>query len=280
MSFKTILACLTTESAAELVLPTACALARAYRAHLIGIHTLEALVPYPGIALHVDHPHFKAFNDRVALQNAAIEAQFNACVSKEDFSHEWRTLAAGSVSASDRLVQSAFRSDLVVASQPDPEHERFDQLGAQKDLIVNSGRPVLLIPPKRKPDQIGKRILLAWNATRESAVAAREALPFMANADEVTILTVSSARPHSIGSSDEGHEVAKMLSRHGMQPVVLHVDQTENSVGAQILQEAKSGNYDLVVMGAFGHSRLHSFFFGDATRFMLEQAELPVLFAC
>ncbi len=279
MSFKTVLVCLTTEPAALQIMPAACAISRAFGAHLIGIHTLAAIVPYPGIALHIDHPQYKIFNDQAAAQSARIEAVFQAQVAQEDFSAEYHTISAQSTHASDQLVQTAFRSDLVIASQPDPEHERYDQLGSQKDLIVNSGRPVLLIPPAYEGNGIGNRILLAWNATRESAAAAQGALPFMTRAEETIVLTVSAEQPHSISGDTEGHEVAKTLARHGVQPTVRHVSQIEASVGDQILAEAKANTCDLIVMGAFGHSRLHSFFFGDATRFMLEKADLPVLFA-
>ena len=261
------------------VLPLACRIARKFQAHLIGIHTLEAIVPYPGIALHIDHPHYEAFNEYVKAQNAQLEKLFRDKVGDEDFTSEWRSLPTHSVRASDQLIQSAFRSDLVIAAQPDRERERFDQLGAQKDLIIDSGRPVLLVPQGYGDVEIGARILLAWNATKEASVAAHSALPFMIPSDEVTILTVAAPRPHSIDTSEEGHEVARLLSRHGVRAEVRHVSQSEESVGAQVLQEARSGNHDLIVMGAFGHSRMHSFFFSDATQFMLKEAELPVLYA-
>ena len=283
MSYKTILVCLTTEQAAERILPASCRLARAFGAHLIGVHTLEALVLYPGIflpgiALHYEDPRFPDFNRKVREQDARIKEIFDAHTANKGFVAEWRSLLAHSEHASDQLIRSAFRSDLVVAARPDPESERPHQIGAQHDLIMNSGRPVLLIPPDHGDKPIGSRVLLAWNATREAAVAARDALPFLSDADETFVLTIASERRHSISDILEGHEVAKMLGRHGMEPDVIHTNQTEDSVGAQILQEAKNRNCDLIVMGAFGQSRLHSFFFGDATHFMLENANVPVLY--
>ena len=82
-----------------------------------------------------------------------------------------------------------------------------------------------------------------------------------------------------MGTSEEGREVAGLLSRHSVRTDVRHASQSEESVGAQVLQEARSGNHDLIVMGAFGHSRLRGFFFSDATQFMLKEADLPVLYA-
>lgn len=279
MSYKTVLVCLMTEDVAHQLMPVACRISRQFQAHLVGIHTLQAIVAYPGIALHIDAPLFKDFNDRAQAENARIEEIFKSRVAGESFTSEWRSLSAHSVRASEQLIQSAFRVDLVITSRPDRQQERVDQFGTQKDLIVNSGRPVLLIPPDCADIQIGTRSLLAWNATKESAVAACSGLPFMTASEAVAVLTISSSRRHSIESSGEGHEVARYLSRHGVEAEVRHVGQTEGSIGEQILKEAKSGNHDLIVMGAFGHSRLHGIFFGDATDYMLNEADLPVLYA-
>ncbi len=278
MTYKTILACLTTEEASSHIMPIACSISERFQAHLVGIHTLEAIVPYPGIALHTDHPLFKEFNDQAKAEDARIENVFSSYVSDKSFTSEWRSLKARSWRASDQLVQSAFRADLIIVAQSDREHERVDQFGVQNDLIINSGRPVLLVPPENSETKLGSRILLAWNATKESAVATQNALPFLRAAEAVTILTVSSAQPYAIETDVEGHEVAKYLSRHSVNAEVKHIKQTEPSVGEQILKEAKVGGYDLIAMGAFGHSRLHSYFFGDASRYLLEKTELPILY--
>ena len=283
MSYKTILVCLATEQAAEQILPASCRLVRAFGAHMIGIHTLEALVLYPGIflpgiALYYDDPRFTDFNREVREQDARIQDIFEAHTANKGFIAEWRSLLAHSEHASDQLIRSAFFCDLVVVARPDRESERSHQIGAQHDLIMNSGRPVLLIPPDYGDKLIGSPVLLAWNATREAAVAARAALPFFSRAEETFVLTIASEQRHSISDILEGHEVAKMLGRHGVEPDVIHTGQTEDSIGAQILREAKNRNCDLIVMGAFGHSRLHSFFFGDATQFMLENADVPILY--
>jgi hypothetical protein len=76
MPFKTILVCLMTEHAADQILPTACRIAKAFEARLVGIHTIQALVPYPGIAMHIDHPDLAPFNTRMAEQNQSIKARF------------------------------------------------------------------------------------------------------------------------------------------------------------------------------------------------------------
>ena len=279
MPIKAILACLTTEAAAERIMPAACGIARRFSGHLIGIHTLQAIVPYPGIALHIDHPYFKDFNDRVIEQNARISKIFEAHTADQRFVAEWRTMPAESPRASDQLVRAALYADLVITSRPDREDERPDQHGVQADLIIDTGRPILIVPPAKPEATLGSRILLAWNGTRESSAAAHSALPLLIGAEEVVVLTVSSSLRHSVASSNAGIEMSAQLARHSVKAVSHHVGQTEPSVGAQILSEAKTCSCDLIVMGGFGHSRLHSLIFGDATQFMLSEGDLPVLYS-
>ncbi len=188
-------------------------------------------------------------------------------------------MLAHSTRANDQLVRAALRSDLVIAAQSDVNDERYDQIGLQNDLILKSGRPVLIIPPNQAEGPFGSKILVAWNATRESASAINGGMPFIKRADEVVVLTVLSSQRRERDLDIEGHELAAHLARHGAKPVVAHVEKSKPSTGEQILDEAKAAGCDLIVMGGFGHTRLHEFVFGDVTRFMLKRADLPILVA-
>jgi nucleotide-binding universal stress UspA family protein len=277
MSYNTILVCLASGEAAKQILPTACSIARTFGAHLIGTHTMEALVLYPGIAMHIDAPIFQAFNDRQKAEDEKLHLMFEAAVGGDDIFWEWRSLPAMSPHASGQLVRLALRADLVIVAQPDREYERQDQHGMQRDLIMRSGRPTLIIPPNYTARSPGKTITLAWNATRESAAAIHGGMPFLSAADRVNVLTVQTKQRHGIDQSTEGHEISKLLARHDVMVEVVHVEQSKSSIGEQILHEAKISSSDLIVMGAYGHSRAHNFLFGDATDYILNQSDLPVL---
>ncbi len=279
MSYKTILVCLSTVEAARQILPAACNVARQINAHLIGIHTLPAIIVYPGIAMHFDYPQFGAFNEELSKENERIQAVFEEHVSNELFAHEWRSIPAKNTSASAQLIFSAYRADLVVVAKADAENDRYDQSNLQKELILNSGRPVLVVPPNQGERPIGREILLAWNATRQASSAAHDGLPFLKSAEQVNVLTVTQTSQHSSVLDTEGHELSSALARHGVKPVVSHVDQTKATMGEEISHQARINGCDLIVMGAFGHSRLHDIFFGDATRYMLDKADVPVLFS-
>lgn len=277
MTYKTILTCLTTEFAAECLLPAACNIARRFDAHLNGIHTREAYVPYPGIPIHMDDDLLDQFNERVMQEDKNIEAMFKETTERAGCTSEWRSRLARSVSTTDEVLRSAYRSDLIITLPPDREHERFDQAGIQKDLIVHSGCPVLLVPENWGEKPIGTRTMIAWKPTREATRALHNGLPFLKAAEYTGILTVESPRKSALEDSIEGHEVARSLSRHGVTPEVRHVPAESSEIGTRILIEAAGQNCDLVIMGAYGRSRLQRLIFGDASGHMLREAGIPVL---
>lgn len=278
MTYKTILACLTTEEAAREILPTACDLARRFDAHLIGIHTLQGPVVHPGIGYYPGTPVVLPFYDTARKDNNAIKSVFDEMTKNEGFVAEWRSLAAKSENASTELIRNAFQSDLIIVDHPD-KHDRSDQSGLQKDLILQSGRPVLEIPAANASKPVGKEILVAWNATRESSMAVHNALPLLIKADNVVIFTVTQRNNHPDSVEVEGHELAAALGRHGVKTKVVHVDQSKPNVGEQIAHQAAIEGSDLIVMGAYGHSRFHNFIFGDATNHLLKSSPLPVIFS-
>jgi len=279
MSYKTILVCLSTPEAAKQILPAACNIARQFDAHLIGIHTLPSIIIYPGIAMHIDPPQFYDFKERMENQNKAIQEIFDAHVANEMFASEWRLVPAQDSSASAQLIQSAYSADLVIVAKTDANSDRYDQSNLQKDLILNSGRPVLLVPPNHGDKPLGTQILLAWNATRQASTAAHDSLPFLIQAEQVNVLTVSQSDTLAPGNDTEGHELSASLARHGIKPEVIHVPQSKDTMGEEVSFQAYLNGCNLIVMGAFGHSRLHSMFFGDTTGHMLKDADLPVLFS-
>lgn len=277
MSYKTILACLTSEFSATHLLPAACGLARKFDAHLIGLHTLEALVPYSGIAIAAGDVMLGEFSRRVAEEDRKIEQLFKAAADQAGCAAEWRSRAARSPEAADELLESATRSDLILALLPDRQQERFDQTGFQKELVVNSGRPVLLLPDDWGGKPAGTRVLAAWNGSRESARALHDGLPFLKRAAFAELVTIQEPHHRSAEFDTEGHEIARVLSRHGVTVDVRQIKDGEHEAGIRILMEAASQDCDLVIMGGYGHSRLHRLIFGDASEHVLKEARIPVL---
>jgi nucleotide-binding universal stress UspA family protein len=146
-------------------------------------------------------------------------------------------------------------------------------------VLFHSGRPALVAPPGWNGTGIGKRIVVAWDASREATRALSEADDILEFAEAVTVLTVD-AKPKMFGHGDQpGANIAAHLSRRGLPAEVRNVDSMGRSASAAILEEAQSLGADLIVMGGYAHSRLRELVFGGATRELLRTATVPLLMA-
>lgn len=278
MTVKTILACLLNRESSAVLSEAAAALASRFGAHLTGLHTLEAIIVYPGVAMYVPGPTFETFNAAAQEEGEAIGAVFEEVARKSGAPFEWRMVHAGAVAAADRMIESARASDLVVMARPDPSAERADQRHAFNRVVRESGRPVLLVPPDGLPTGgIGQRIVMAHAPTREAARAAFDALPILHPGAEVHIVHAGDDRDalHDAAMTD----LAASLSRHGVKVTVTHRTPHERSVAEVLLDEATEIGADLIVAGAFGHSRTYDFFLGATTGALVRHARVPVLFS-
>lgn len=146
-------------------------------------------------------------------------------------------------------------------------------------VMFHSGRPALIAPPGWNGQSVGRNIIVAWDASREATRALSEAQPLLDTADQVTIVTID-AKPKTFGHGDQpGANIAAHLSRRGQKVDVRNVDGMGRSAALVILDEANALNADLVVMGAYAHSRLRELVFGGATRDLLRAATVPLLMA-
>lgn len=163
--------------------------------------------------------------------------------------------------------------DLVVVGRP-REGASHPTVKALESALFGSGRPLLVAPPA-PPASIGSSVTIAWNDSTEAARALAGALPLLRVADRVAVLTVAEnlareARPQS---------VIRFLQRHGIAAEAAVVPADGRTVGAALLAESAKRGADLLVMGAYTHSRLRELIFGGATEHILHTAELPVLMA-
>jgi nucleotide-binding universal stress UspA family protein len=173
----------------------------------------------------------------------------------------------------DLLVEYARLRDLTVVSVP----ESYDQWYAEA-IIFGSGRPTLVVPeaPSSKALDLN-RVIVAWDFSRAAARAVSDAIPILEKAREVRILTVPNEK--AISSRRSSSELAKNLSRHGIDVIVEEVDSAGRTIGDVLAAQIESRRADLLVMGAYGHSRFREFILGGATRSILTRPPIPVLFS-
>jgi nucleotide-binding universal stress UspA family protein len=164
-------------------------------------------------------------------------------------------------------------SDLVVMGRV-PDESNIDWRMTLEAALMESGRPILLLPAKRH-EAIGKSVAMGWNGGVEAAHAATAALPFLAQAERVLILSSADRVP----VEPPVEALAEWLGRHAIRAEQKHVALGSWPVGEELVSEAASVGADFVVMGGYGHSRLRETIFGGATRAVLNESKLPVLLA-
>jgi nucleotide-binding universal stress UspA family protein len=183
--------------------------------------------------------------------------------------------SAGLDAAIARVVRY---SDLIVASQPYGEGSTQVQTIILEAVLFGTGAPVLIIP--RTAEDIGAfdRVMVAWDESTQALEAVRKALPALKSATRAEIVMINPPS-HSPERSDPGGVICVMLARHGVKADVSILAKTMPHVAEVINRHAQDHAIDLIVMGAYGHSRFREAMIGGATRDMLETARVPILMA-
>lgn len=263
MSYRTILVDLCGSGSMQARVAAARTLAVRFDATLMGLHVMPVPVVAPiwdgGAGAYLPPEALEA--ERKANEEVKERARAAFAQAAETAPPTiWRE-AEGP--AGLRLVELAHVSDLVVT-------EKGDVLDTA-ERVTGSGVPVLVMPPGFAGD-LGQNVLVAWNGSRESARAVHDALPFLlASRNPVVLCAVGEASRKSLD------DAVAMLERHGVRVRPERVDGPDASAGEILLALATAHAADLLVMGAYGHSRLREFVFGGATRHVLRHAGLPVL---
>ena len=209
--------------------------------------------------------HNQAQDDNAAKASAALAAAAKAA----GVACEWRTVSGD---APTDLVAEARRADLVVLPPP-ASAPAFSVDASAVDITLGAGGPVLVVPETGAPAQIGHRVLLAWNGSREAARALRDALPLMADG---AVVEVRMARPKD-ADDHEPQALRRHLERHGLAVNLVSVVDEGQSIAAWLRAEAARTDCDLMVMGLYGHARLQEFVLGGVSRDMIHAPSIPLL---
>jgi len=268
----TIAVHLPTAALASRLLDAAIPLAKAHNANLIGVHVLPAVVVYADATVSMSTEFIVAQQEAFREDARTVEAAFRARVESADIPFEWSALDTGDEPTMRAASTACNVADLVIASQ---YHENIPPASGYgpDELVLGTGRPVLIVPAAGELKPVGKRVLVAWNGSREASRATFDSLSLLASDAELRLLTVDSTRGDATLAA-----IARSLTRHGAKPHPVSVSKTEGrSTADEILKYATEFNADLLVLGCFGHSRLRETVFGGATTRILRDMALPVL---
>lgn len=270
MSYKTILAILDTADNCTAVADFAFAIAAANGAHVIGLHA-ETIAVVPLVApMEIPDPvAVQALQDMAHSETVDIERIVRRKAQTEGISFEWRSFASSTGYGSAPLIESARSADLLIASQADPAKPSDSHVDVN-NFLLDSGRPVLMIPfVIRKPKPI-KRVLIAWNGSKEAARATFDALPILKAADEVEVFSVDPVDNALQSAAVAGAEIAATLARHGVKVTLATATTTDRHASTAIENRLSDSSIDLLVMGAYTHSRLWQLIFGGTTKTLLQ----------
>lgn len=187
----------------------------------------------------------------------------------------WRSLVHGNHhQVTQTVIEAARRADLTILGQTDRE-DRGSRTPADlaEQVVINSGRPVLLLPYAGSFPNIGNRVLVAWNGGRESARAANDAIPLIRNAERVVVMAMNpqGARPL------DGSGLCDHLACHGINADRELLEVKDISVADYVLSHCTDIAADLLVMGAFGHYGFPHMLRGGVTRDIIAHLTVPVL---
>jgi nucleotide-binding universal stress UspA family protein len=175
---------------------------------------------------------------------------------------------------SDPLVASHARVfDVTVLGRPGQRGDT-PRMMTLEEILFESGRPILVAPPE-PPQGLGRCILIAWNASLETARAVAFAMPLLVRSARVIVLSVEGG----MVPGPTGQQLARSLRVHGIPAQAVDARHEGRATGEVILRNARDMGADLVVKGAYTQSRLRQMIFGGATRHLLEHAPLPLLMA-
>jgi nucleotide-binding universal stress UspA family protein len=273
VTYKTILVHMDTGERAPTRLAFALEIARQANAHLVGLHAVS--VPrIPAYAAVEGGERMREYQEK-ALAELAVRARstFERITAPSGHpSVEWRESRGD---AAEVVPLHARYADLVVLGQSNGAETSGIENDFVDRVLLAAGRPALVIPYAGAFTELGTRVLVAWNASREATRAVTDALPLLQAAQEVNVIAFNpDGAPHG---EMPGADIALFLARHGVRVTVSNERGTDIDAGNLLLSRAADMDVNLIVMGAYGHSRMQELILGGATRTILQSMTVPVL---
>jgi nucleotide-binding universal stress UspA family protein len=276
MAFKDILVALTSypEPTPVSVVEDAVSVAAVFGAHIAAL-SCEMHVQLPGHFISgatVGLPGIIAGEAGKSRRNAQdLLAAFDAAAEKSGVSRESILQKCKTFEVPDMLVEYARLHDLTIL--PESNDRWFAEA-----VIFGSGKPTLVLPqrPRSRPFELGT-VAVAWDFSRAAARAVSDAIPLLEKAKKVRVVTVLNEK--HLDNKHSAEELSKHLSRHGIDVVLDRVDAKGRRIGEVLEAYVASHASDMLVMGAYGHSRLRELVLGGATKSLLSKPPRPILFS-
>ncbi len=277
MSYKTILISLNEVGRLSELVAAAVALARQTGSHVSGLYVVPAVQVYPSVGFEAAPQVFEGNRSYFRDNGPRVKQAFEEAMRRENLSHDFHQVDARTPVIAEEVVAAGRVADLVVVSATNPEEITGVERDFAEQVVMSLGRPVIVLPYKGNATLALNEIVVGWDGGREAARAAFDALPLLKQAGKVRIVRIDPQKDPSLRGSVAGADLAEALSRHGVKAEAQGYPTDGQDEGQALMRCAEDAGAGLIVMGAYGHSRLAEFIFGGATRFVLNRLACPVL---
>jgi nucleotide-binding universal stress UspA family protein len=260
-------------------LAAALRLAERLQAHVAVLEILHLPLPNPGPwGLASDMAMGQVYTEMRALAETRI-AHVKEQLVGEKAPCEVRLVESLYVEPQRTVALHARYADLVVMTSADSSADAALVHNYFSALLLESGRPVLAVPPGYRMSLPLRHAVVAWRQTREAARAVHDALPLLQLAASIDVLEVGPVEASGDNGARPDADIAAHLARHGMNVRAVFHEQRSETVTSALLQHCRQSGAQLLVAGGYGHSRFIEWVLGGVTRELLQSAPVPVLFS-
>jgi nucleotide-binding universal stress UspA family protein len=277
MAYKTILVSLNELNRLPQILGAAASIARNFNAHISGLYVIPAVQLYPSMGFEAVPQVFDGNQTYFKDNQEKVRSAFEEAMRKESLNFDFHVVQGATSSIAEEVVNKGRSADLLIISATNPDETTGVESDFVEQTLMAAGRPIMVLPFKGDTKLNLDDVVLGWNGDREAARAAFDALPFLKAAKKVRIVRTDPQKDPALKGSIAGADLAETLARHGVKVEAASLPTAGDDAGHALLRCADDNGCDLIVMGAYGHSRLREYIFGGATQYVLNHLNRPVL---
>lgn len=275
--FKDILVPLLAGDIHESALATACALATPLGSHVVALVGVSVVTPSAAAWAYYPAGVYETLNEVAQATTAALAQAVDQRLSREAVAHEIRRSDSFWLTSTELAAMHARYSDLVVLGLGRPLQDADTRVFS--GVLSGGGRPVLVVPSGTSSGATYGHVVVAWKPSREATRSVHDAMPMLEQARSVDVVMIEPEMGQGAHDDLAGCDIATHLARHGLAVNVVRRPRAAQSTGESILLHAQQCQADLIVAGGYSRARALEQLFGGVTRYLLENATIPVFFS-
>ncbi|MGI9317624.1 MAG: universal stress protein [bacterium] len=258
---------------AESTFTYAVAMAKAFDAHLAVLYPVPVLPPAVYMGIEYSTEWLAAISENLEQNEQAAKQKYLEKAEAAGIEIEWRTEEG---EPSLVVTEQSRYVDVTIITQSMQDSEENASRNLSGHFLLESGRPALVVPHIGASPGLPKNILVAWDDSRASTRALNDAMPLLSNADTVQLFTINSSGRTRETKEVSAIDISKHLARHNINVETRVLVATDIDPADLLLSHVSDMGNDMVVMGAYGHSRIRELVLGGMTREILQSMTVPV----